>query len=167
MDLLEHFVFYNLTPDALDLVRPVWADASDAEQLSARHQAKDILLHDWDWHTLDTLLIWLPLEETWRRHRSCHRILHARCTHRKVRRRESTYLLELLHSILLTRGVDRGNFSSLSCTSSGNHCLIIHSAIVVCCCIWFFLIHFEYFYVLTLLLIINYWVWFVFYKPIF
>ena len=63
MDLLQHLVFYNLAPDAFNLVRPVGADATDPEQFSRVHEPKHILLHDRYRDSCDALFRRLPYEE--------------------------------------------------------------------------------------------------------
>ena len=73
MDLFQHLVFYNLAPDAFNLVRPVGAYATDLEQFSRVHEPKHILLHNRYRDSFDALLCRLPYEEArggpGRRHR--------------------------------------------------------------------------------------------------
>ena len=65
MDLLQHFVLYNLAPDAFDLVRPVRTYTADSEKFPRIHKPKHILLHDWDRDSFDAFLSLLPHEEAW------------------------------------------------------------------------------------------------------
>ena len=53
VDLLEHLVLDHLAPYAFHLIAPIRADSSDLEQLPAREQAEDILLHHTTRHALD------------------------------------------------------------------------------------------------------------------